>query len=85
MAKKLTPEPEEVFVYVGPTVQGVAQNGTIYTGTRKAVLAKFRSAAERYPQIGDLIVRDAEVAAARAKIKRGGNALAQTFRQIQKS
>lgn len=85
MAKKLTPEPEEVFVYVGPTVQGVAQGGTIYTGTRSAVLAKFRSAAERFPQIGELIVRDTEVAAARAKIKRGGNALSQIYRLIQKS
>jgi len=82
MAKKLNPEPEEVFVYVGPTVQGVAQNGSIYTGTRSAVLARFSAAAERYPQICDLIVRDTEVADARKKIKKGGNALAQLFRAV---
>lgn len=85
MAKKLNPEPEEVFVYVGPTVQGLAQNGSIYTGTRSAVLSQFRAAAERYPQIRELIVRDTDVAEARRKIKKGGNALAQAFRAIQNS
>jgi hypothetical protein len=82
MAKKLIPEPEEVFVYIGPTVQGIAQSGTIYTGTRSAVLGKFRAAAERFPQISTLIVKDADVAAARKKIKTGGNALAQAYRSI---
>ena len=82
MAKKLTPEPEEVFVYVGPTVQGIVQAGTIYTGTRNAVLEKFREAAERFPDIGELIVRDTELAEARKKIKTGGNALANAYRSI---
>lgn len=82
MAKKLTPEPEEVFVYVGPTVQGIAQAGTIYTGTKTAVLEKFREAAERFPDIGELIVRDTELAEARKKIKTGGNALANAYRSI---
>lgn len=82
MAKKLTPEPEEVFVYVGPTVQGIAQAGTIYMGTKTAVLEKFREAAERFPDIGELIVRDTELAEARKKIKTGGNALANAYRSI---
>lgn len=82
MAKKLTPEPEEVFVYIGPTVQGIAQKGTIYSGTRSSVLGKFREAAVRFPDIGDLIVRDTELAAALEKIKKGGNALANAYRSI---
>ena len=82
MAKKLTPEPEEVFVYVGPTVRGIAQAGTIYTGTRAAVLEKIREAAKRFPDIGELIVRDTELADARKMIKTGGNALANAYRSI---
>ena len=84
MAKKMSPakEPDTVYVYVGPTVKGVVQNGAIMTGTRDAVLFRLRDAVERYPMIAELLVRDTELAAARKKIKDGGNALAGAYRTM---
>ena len=85
MAKKVNAEPDEIYVYVGPTVKGVIQSGSIYTGTRQAVLDKYREAIERTPAIGMLIVRDADVAQTRRKIKAGDNALANAYRTILKT
>ncbi len=85
MAKKLNIEPEQVYVYVGPTVKGSIQSGTIMTGTRNAVLEKYRDAIEKTPEIEMLIVRDIFVAEIRRKIKAGDNALADAYRKIQNS
>lgn len=72
-------EPDEVFVYIGPSIRGVCQSGAIYTGTRTGVLFRLRDAIARYPQIERLVVRDTELAAAKQMIKEGGNALAHAY------
>lgn len=80
MAKKLTPADEPgVFVYVGPNVHGLLQTGTIFTGTRTDVMSRFDAAAEKYPEIRTLIVRDKDLSEARRKIKAGGNLLANAY------
>ena len=80
MAKKLTPaEPENVYVYIGPSVYGLLQSGTIYRGTKADVMARLKLAAERYPMLDELIARDTDLAAARQKIKQGGTLLAKAY------
>ena len=78
--------PEEAaYVYVGPGVQGVAQTGTIVTGTREEALQRFSRLLEKCPEAAMLIVKDTELAAARAKLKKGGNAIAAAFAAVAKT
>jgi hypothetical protein len=67
--------PEKFCVYLGPSVFGVIQNGTIYKGTRQEVLINLADALTKHPQIATLIVTDKTLATDRVKIKTPGNAL----------
>ena len=62
-------------VYLGPTVHGVVQEGTVYQGDRKAVEAVLSAAIEKYPLIAKLIVTEKTIAVDRIKVKTAGNAL----------
>ena len=56
-------------VYIGPTIVGLAQNGTIYPGTKQQVKQSPELAlvAEKYPLAADLLVDGEKLAEARAK------------------
>lgn len=82
MAKK-TAQKEGVYVYIGPTIKGVIQQGSIYRGTRSGVLAKLSAVTEKYPKITRLIVADSEIMSAKQKIAAGGNPLSLAYRALQ--
>lgn len=82
-SKNAVKDDDGVFVYIGPTVRGIIQNGSIYRGTRKGVLAKLAFAINKYPKIERLLVRDTELAEAREKINNGVNSLSVAFRALQ--
>ena len=71
-----------VFVYIGPSIRGVIQNGSIFRGSRKNVLSKLAAVAEKYPKVTRLLVKDTEVAEAREKIKNGGNGLSNAYNSL---
>lgn len=63
--------------YIGPTIRGVIQNGTIYQGCKREALkgAALCRAAGMYPEIADLIVSGEALASARKKINTPGSLL----------
>ena len=72
-----------VYVYVGPSIKGVITNGSIYRGTRSAVLAQLEPAVQKYPKIERFIVADKDVSAAKEKLKKGNNGLSAAYRALQ--
>lgn len=85
MAKKNKPfsaDESGVFVYIGPSIRGIVQNGSIFTGTINEVKAKLSTAIEKYPKVERLIIRDVDLAEAREKIKSGGNSLSIAFNAL---
>lgn len=69
-------------VYLGPTIRGLVQNGTIYEGDAAAVKARLAPAIERYPRIGELIVTGETLAQDRIKIRTKGNYLYEVNRKF---
>lgn len=81
MAKK-TAVKDGVFIYLGPSIRGVIQKGSIYRGTRESVLSSLAFAIEKYPKIERLIVADNEIVSAKQKIAVGGNSLSNAYREL---
>lgn len=75
-------EAPRVYVYIGPSVQGFVQTGSIYYGTRKEVLEKLKNAIEKYPKIKQLVVLDTDIVSAKEKIKQGNNSLANAYKTL---
>lgn len=81
---KQTPEKSGVCAYIGPTILGVIQRGTIYSGSKEQVLKKFEVARAigKYPAIADLMVTMDELVTARIKVKTPGESLYKTYKAI---
>ncbi len=69
-------------VYIGPTILGVIQSGTVYTGNVKNALASIAPAVERYPEIAHLVVSGDTLPVDRIKVKRPGNLLYVYYHQL---
>lgn len=74
--------PAGFYCYIGPTLAGLVQNGTIYRGTRAAALHAAAPAIEKHPLVKTLIVSGDELPAARLKVKAPGNALYVNYRKL---
>lgn len=81
MAKKVAAK-DGVYVYIGPSIKGVIQHGSIYRGTRESVLSSLTFATEKHPKIARLIVADCDIVSAKQKITVGGNSLSNAFREL---
>lgn len=68
-------EPERFCVYIGPSIRGVIQSGTIYGKSLEDTKAFLATAIEKYPLIGKLISTDKTIAEDRIKVKTAGNLL----------
>lgn len=68
-------------VYIGPTILGVIQNGTIFQGTKNGVLASVK-ATEKYPLVATLIVSDDTLPVDRIKVKTPGNLLYVNYHKL---
>lgn len=71
-------------VYIGPTIVGFAQNGTIYPGTKQQAKMSPELALlmEKYPLAADLLVDGEELAEARAKVREPGNLFNNKYKQL---
>lgn len=80
--KSSVSDPGGFCVYIGPTIQGVIQSGTVYSGTRDNAKTLLASAIEKYPLIARLIVTDKTFAEDRIKVKTAGNQLNVLYKKL---
>lgn len=73
---------QEFCIYLGPTIRGVIQNGTVLRGDKTAAVQSISSAVAKYPMIADLVVSGDTVAADITKVKTKGNLLNVRYRQL---
>lgn len=78
------PEAQKVgfCVYLGPTILGVIQHGTVYSGTKEAALASISPAVQRYPLIATLMVTGDTLPVDCIKVKTPGNLLYVTYHKL---
>ncbi len=69
-------------VYLGPTITGVIQSGTIYRGGKAKVLTELKSVVEKYPLVKTLIVTDKTLSEDRIKVKTPGNILYVNYKKM---
>ncbi len=69
-------------VYLGPSIRGIVQQGTIYEGNLETVKRQLAPAIERYPRIAALISTGDELAENRVRIKNKGNYLFEEYRRF---
>ncbi len=69
-------------VYLGPSIRGVIQSGTVYPGGRDTVLKELSPALERYPLIASLVVTGDTLPQDRIKVKTAGNLLNVNYKKL---
>ncbi len=84
IAQARKPEAQQAgfCVYLGPTILGVIQHGTVYSGTKEAALASISPAVQRYPLIAPLMVTGDALPADRIKVKTPGNLLYVNYHKL---
>ena len=70
------------YCYIGPNLAGLIQNGAIFRGTRTDAMNAAAEAIKKQPLVKTLIVSGDELAEARLKVKRKGNALNANYEKI---
>lgn len=81
-AEKSDSKADGFYCYIGPSITGLIQHGTIYRGTRKKAMAAAAAAIEKYPLIKTLIVSGDKLPEARLKVKKPGNALYKNYQRV---
>lgn len=69
-------------VYLGPTLTGVIQSGTVYRGSKADVLKEIKYATDRIPLIASLIIPGERLSEDRIKVKTPGNILYENYKKI---
>lgn len=80
--KKATAESGSFCVYIGPSILGVIQSGTVLRGNKADAVASLPAAAQDYPLIPSLIVGDKTLPVDRLKVKTPGNLLYENYRKL---
>jgi len=73
---------ESFFVYLGPSIRGVIQMGSIYPGNRQEVYETLDSAIQKYPRIRNLLVSDETLVVDRVDIKKPGTRLYNEYKKL---
>ena len=69
-------------VYLGPTITGVIQSGTIYRGEKAKVLTELEPVVKKYPLVETLIVTGETLPEDRIKVKTPGNILYVNYKKM---
>lgn len=81
-----TVEEDKIFVYLGPTIGGLIQKGSIYKAKDKDSIAEIALAAQKIPAIKKLVVQDINIRATQAKLADGStNAVTIAVKEIEKA
>lgn len=75
-------EPERFCVYIGPSIRGVIQSGTIYGKSLEDTKAFLSPAIEKYPLIAKLISTEKTISEDRIKVKTAGNLLNVHYKKL---
>lgn len=70
------------YCYIGPSIKGVIQTGTVYCGSRNDALRAAAKAIETYPVIKTLIVSGDSLPGALRKLNDPGSGLYARFQQL---
>lgn len=70
------------FVYLGPSIRGVIQTATIFTGTREEVEESLAGPIERHPRIKRLLVSGDTLPEDRIKVRTPGNGLYAAYMKL---
>ena len=79
---------ERVYIYVGPSLRGIVNNGRIFKGTKENILSEIKANAEaagminKFAKISRLLVADTEVAHANEQLAKGGNGISKAYAAI---
>lgn len=87
--KAAAPKPaSSVYVYIGPNIKGVINNGAILLGSKDEAVSEIGRRAENaekssvMAKISRLVVADTDISSAMAQLKAGGNALSEVYKAI---
>jgi hypothetical protein len=80
--KKQTDNVGSFCVYIGPSIRGVIQSGTVYSGSLKKTLDFLSPAIKKFPLIAKLISTEKTIAEDRIKVKTAGNLLNVYYRKL---
>lgn len=81
--KKAAPAKESgFFVYLGPSIRGVIQTATVFTGSRDEVEEFLAGPIERYPRIKRLLVSGETLPEDRVNVKTPGNGLYAAYMKL---
>lgn len=69
-------------VYLGPTITGVIQSGTVYRGEKAKVLTELEAVVKKYPLVKSLVVTDKTLSEDRIKVKTPGNILYVNYKKL---
>ena len=74
--------PSGFYIYIGPSIRGLLQTGTIFRGSKAHARRMAQKAIEKQPLVKTLIVSGDCLPEARLKVKTPGNALYANYRKI---
>lgn len=69
-------------VYLGPSISGLIQKGSVYPCSKGETLRRIADAAERYPEVAALVVPGNILPEARRKVQTPGNLLYEYYHRI---
>ncbi len=69
-------------MYIGPSIRGVIQCGAMFRGTKAQFRERLAPAIEKHPLIGEMIVSDTMLPAARIKVRTPGNRLYALYNRL---
>lgn len=70
------------FVYLGPSIRGVIQTASVFTGSREEVEEILAGPIERYPRIKRLLVSGDTLPDDRINVKTPGNGLYNAYTRL---
>lgn len=80
---KIETKPDTGFsCYIGPTLLGVIQNGSIFSCSRDEAVRLMAAAIAKHPGIASLIISGDDLPEARIKVKTPGTLLFHQYKQI---
>ncbi|WP_295757396.1 hypothetical protein [uncultured Oscillibacter sp.] len=74
--------PSGIYMYIGPSLKGLIQTGTIYRGDRARALEQAAAAIDARPLVKTLIVSGSALPEARRKVKTPGNVLYANYQEL---
>lgn len=77
--KSAEEKPGGFLVYIGPSILGVIQSGTIFAGDNNATA---EAAVQKFPLVKALLVPGDRLAVDRIKVKTPGNSLYENYRKL---